>query len=316
MHVRLRFVGSLFGPDGLRRSARIGHAALNGSGMGASPPVSHIASVHCLRLFTSGVCPLPAYVHSLRLLASCVVQFPRARDRTARAVPLELVMRRSIVAEWAQALRCVTLRLSTARVCPLPASIRFLRRPIPSRPGPDGSRRAARIGHAALNGSGMGASPPVSHIASVHYPRLSTAQPASIRFLRRPIPSRPGPDGLCRAARIGHAAFNGSGMGASPPVSHIASVHCLRLSTARVCPQPASARFLRRPIPSRPGPDGLRRAARIGHAAFNRSGMGASPPVCHIASVHCPRLSTACVCSLPASSNSLAPRTGRLAPCR
>ena len=102
-------------------------------------------------------------------------------DRTARAVPLELVMRHSMVAEWAQALRCVTLGLSTSCVCPLPAFVHFLRLftasvcSLPLHPRPDGLRRSARIGHAAFYGSGMGASPPVCHVGSVHFLRLLTA---------------------------------------------------------------------------------------------------------------------------------------------
>ena len=185
-------------PDGLRRSARIGHAAFNGSGKGASPPVCHIASVHCPRLSTACVCPLPSRPR------------PDGLRRSAR-----IVMRHSMVAERAQALRCVTLRLSTARVCPLPAFVHCPRLStycvcsLSSRPRPDGLRRSARIGHAAFNGSGKGASPPVCHIASVHCPRLSTYCVCSLS-------SRPRPDGLRRSARIGHAAFNGSGMGASP----------------------------------------------------------------------------------------------------
>ena len=91
-----------------------------------------------------------------------------------------------------------------------------------------------------------------------------------------------------RPRGISHAAFNVGGKGASPPVCHIGSAHCLRLFNSCVCS-----------LPSRPGPDGSRRSARIGDAAFDGSGMGASPPVSHIGSVHFLRLFTACVCSLP-----------------
>ena len=171
-----------------------------------------------------------------------------------------------MLAEWAQALRCVTLGLSTSCVCPLPVFVHCLRLstscvcPLPSRTRPDGSRRSARIRHAAFNVSGMGASPPVCHIGSVHFLRLSTSCVC-------PLP---------------------------------AFVHCLRLSTSCVCP-----------LPSRTRPDGSRRSARIRHAVFCGSGKGASPPVCSHwvrplpASVHFLCLST-----------SVAPKTGRLAPYR